>query len=142
MPTVASPQASLEYRASDGTADAYRRTGRADRVGTEDGLKQKKIPIDIAKNPEVPAKMSASGLGLRLLPQSLPDALKMFDAKAAASWLGAELVGLLSACGARTSDSSATSATRKRQASCSGLIEFAAHEAATSRTQICKCTAD
>ncbi len=91
------PQASLEYRASDGTANAY--LALAALIGSGlDGLKQKKIPIDIAKNPELLGENERKRLGLRLLPQSLPDALKMFDAKAAASWLGAELVEAYLAC--------------------------------------------
>jgi glutamine synthetase len=63
-----------------------------------DGLKRQKTPVNIAKNPELLGDKERKRLGLRLLPQSLPDALNAFDAKAAASWIGAELVEAYLAC--------------------------------------------
>jgi len=91
------PQASLEYRASDGTANVYLALAALIGAGL-DGLKQKKTPVNIATNPELLGAKERKRLVLRLLPQSLPDALKAFDAKAAASWLGAELVEAYLAC--------------------------------------------
>ncbi len=91
------PQASLEYRASDGTANAYLALAVLIGAGL-DGLKQKKTPVNIAKNPELLGARERKRLGLRLLPQSLPDALKAFDAKAASAWMGLELVEAYMAC--------------------------------------------
>jgi glutamine synthetase len=91
------PQASLEYRASDGTSNAYLALAALIGAGL-DGLKQKKTPLNITKNPELLGVRERKRLGLRLLPQSLPDALKAFDARIAASWLGEELVEAYLAC--------------------------------------------
>jgi glutamine synthetase len=91
------PQASLEYRASDGTANAYLALAALIGAGL-DGLKQQKTPLNIDKNPELLGVRERKRLGLRLLPQSLPDALKAFDARIAASWLGEELVEAYLAC--------------------------------------------
>lgn len=91
------PDASLEYRASDGTANAYLALAALIGAGL-DGLKRKKTPVNIAKNPELLGSKERKRLGLRLLPQSLPDALKAFDAKTASSWLGAELVEAYLSC--------------------------------------------
>ena len=82
------PHASLEYRTSDGTANAY--LALAALIGTGlDGLKRQKAPIDIGKNPELLGVRERERLGLRLLPQSLPAALTAFDPKIAACWMEA-----------------------------------------------------
>jgi glutamine synthetase len=91
------PQASLEFRASDGTANAYLALAALIGAGL-DGLKQKNKPLNIAQNPELLGARERKRLGLCLLPQSLPDALKSFDAKAASAWVGADLVEAYLAC--------------------------------------------
>ena len=91
------PHASLEYRASDGTANVYLALAALIGAGI-DGLKRQKSPLNVTKNPELLGAKERKRLGLRLLPQSLPEALKSFDAKVAASWLGAEIVEAYLAC--------------------------------------------
>ena len=91
------PQASLEYRASDGTANVYLALAALIGAGL-DGLKRQKTPINIVKNPELLGEKERKRLALRLLPQSLPDALNAFDAKTAASWMGPDLVEAYLAC--------------------------------------------
>jgi glutamine synthetase len=91
------PQASLEFRASDGTANVYLALAALIGAGL-DGLKRQKMPVNMAKNPELLGDPERKRLGLRLLPQSLPEALNAFDAKVAASWLGADLVEAYLAC--------------------------------------------
>jgi glutamine synthetase len=91
------PQASLEFRATDGTANVYLALAALIGAGL-DGLKRRKAPVNIDKNPEFLGAAERKRLGLRLLPQSLPDALKSFDSKTAASWMGAPLVEAYLAC--------------------------------------------
>ena len=91
------PHASLEYRASDGTANVYLALAALIGAGL-DGLKRQNTPINIAKNPELLGPKERKRLGLRLLPQSLPEALASFDGKAAASWMGGSLVEAYLAC--------------------------------------------
>ncbi|WP_373504244.1 hypothetical protein [Aestuariivirga sp.] len=91
------PKASMEYRASDGTANAYLALAALIGAGL-DGLKRKKMPVNVARNPELLGAGERERLGLRLLPQSLPDALAAFDHEAAASWMGSALVEAYLAC--------------------------------------------
>lgn len=91
------PAASLEYRASDGTANVYLALAALIGAGL-DGLKRQKSPVNIAQNPEQFDAGERTKLGLRLLPQSLSAALASFDPKAAATWMGAELVDAYLAC--------------------------------------------
>ena len=91
------PQASLEFRASDGTANPYLALAALIGAGL-DGLKRQRAPVNIDKNPELLGAAERKRLGLHLLPQSLPDALASFDSKTAASWMGAPLVEAYLAC--------------------------------------------
>ncbi len=67
-------------------------------AGRLDGLKTKKTPLNIDKNPELLGQKERKRLGLRLLPQSLSEALTRFDSRIAASWMGADLVDAYLAC--------------------------------------------
>ena len=91
------PAASLEYRATDGTANAYLALAAIIGAGL-DGLKQQKRPVNVDKNPERLGVAERKRMGLRLLPQSLPDALAAFEPKVAASWMGAAPVEAYTAC--------------------------------------------
>jgi len=91
------PQASLEYRASDGTANVYLALAALIGAGL-DGLRQRKTPQNIAVNPQTLGEQERQRLGLRLLPQSLPEALQAFDAKAASAWLGADIIEAYFSC--------------------------------------------
>jgi glutamine synthetase len=91
------PQASLEYRAADGTANVYLALAAIIGAGL-DGLKAKKQPHNVARNPEELSAEKRAELGLRHLPKSLPEALAGFDAAAAARWLNPDLVGAYLAC--------------------------------------------
>ncbi len=91
------PNATLEYRPADGTANVYLTLAALIGAGL-DGLKTKKTPLNIDSNPELLGEKERKRLGLRLLPQSLSEALTRFDSKTAASWMGADLVDAYLAC--------------------------------------------
>ena len=91
------PQASLEYRAADATANVYLALAAIIGAGL-DGLKADKQPVNVAQDPEQLSGEERVRLGLRHLPQSLPDALGSFDANAANRWLEPNLVSAYLAC--------------------------------------------
>jgi glutamine synthetase len=91
------PAASLEYRAIDGTANVYLALAALIGAGL-DGIKKKNRPVNIDRNPELLGTEERKRLGLRMLPQSLPDALIGFNAKIAATWMKEALVEAYLAC--------------------------------------------
>lgn len=93
----ANPQASMEYRVADATSNVYLALAAIIGAGL-DGLCASKQPFNITQNPEQLSVEERGKRGLRLLPQSLPEALQSFNAKAASTWLNADLVGAYLAC--------------------------------------------
>jgi glutamine synthetase len=91
------PQASLEYRAADATANVYLALAAIIGAGL-DGLKAGKQPGNIAQDPDQLSQAERQKLGLRHLPQSLPEALQSFNSASADKWLGTDLVSAYLAC--------------------------------------------
>ena len=91
------PQASLEYRAADATSNVYLALAAIIGAGL-DGLKADNQPENMAQDPEQLSGEERVRLGLRHLPQSLPDALASFDTNAANRWLEPNLVSAYLAC--------------------------------------------
>lgn len=91
------PQASLEFRAADATSNVYLALAAIIGAGLA-GLASSKQPLNITQNPEQLSAEERSKRGLRLLPQSLPEALKSIDARTASTWFNADLVGAYLAC--------------------------------------------
>lgn len=93
----ANPQASLEFRAADATSNVYLALAAIIGAGLA-GLASIKQPFNITQNPEQLSAEERSKRGLRLLPQSLPEALKSIDARTASTWFNADLVEAYLAC--------------------------------------------
>jgi glutamine synthetase len=91
------PAASLEYRATDATANVYLALAAIIGAGL-DGLKAKRSPVNIAQDPESMPQAKRDEMGLRHLPQSMEEALKGLDIAAANRWLGSDLVTAYFAC--------------------------------------------
>ncbi len=91
------PHASLEYRVTDATANVYVALAAIIGAGL-DGLKAKRIPVNISQDPDdiPPAKRQA--MGIRHLPQSMEEAMKGLDVSVANRWLGSDLVTAYLAC--------------------------------------------
>jgi glutamine synthetase len=91
------PQASLEYRAADATANVYLALAAIIGAGL-DGLKVGRMPTNITQDPENLSADERARLGLRHLPQSIHGALQSINSDAAGRWLGPELVTAYLAC--------------------------------------------
>ncbi|MGL4489042.1 MAG: hypothetical protein ACRCU5_06320 [Rhizobiaceae bacterium] len=91
------PHASLEYRTTDATANVY--VASAAMIGAGlDGLKAKRTPVNIARDPDGIPVAEREQMGIRHLPQSMDEALKGLDVDAGGRWLGNELVSAYLAC--------------------------------------------
>jgi glutamine synthetase len=91
------PHASLEYRATDATANVYLALTAIIGAGL-DGLNAKRMPVNIAQDPDDVAEEDRNKLGLRHLPKSIEDALKKIDITSANRWFGEGLVNGYLAC--------------------------------------------
>jgi glutamine synthetase len=89
--------ASLEYRATDATANVYIALAALIGAGL-DGLKAKRMPANIAQDPDGIPETERKKLGLRHLPQAMDEALSKLDVSAANRWLGENLVSAYLAC--------------------------------------------
>ncbi len=91
------PDASLEYRTTDATANVY--IALASIIGAGlDGLKSKRRPVNVSEDPDGIPEAQREKMGLRHLPQSLQDAMNKLDVTAASRWLGHDLVTAYLAC--------------------------------------------
>jgi glutamine synthetase len=91
------PAASLEYRATDATANVYIALAAIIGAGL-DGLKAKRSPLNVSEDPDGIPQAKRDKMGLRHLPQSMQEALKKLDVTAANRWLGDDLVTAYLAC--------------------------------------------
>jgi glutamine synthetase len=91
------PNASLEYRVTDATANVYVALAAIIGAGL-DGLMTKKAPTNVSQDPDGIAPAERETMGIRLLPQSMETALKGIDVAAANRWLGSDLVTAYLAC--------------------------------------------
>jgi glutamine synthetase len=91
------PNASLEYRVADGTANVYLTLAAIIGAGL-DGLKANKKPHNVSQDPESLTAEARKGMAIRHLPQSLQEALLGFDTAQASTWLGDDLVAAYMAC--------------------------------------------
>lgn len=91
------PSASLEYRVTDATANVYVTLAAIIGAGL-DGLKAKRAPMNVSQDPDSIPQAERDKMGIRHLPQSMPEALKGLDVTAANRWLGSELVSAYLAC--------------------------------------------
>ncbi len=92
------PKASIEFRVTDATANVYVALAaiiRAGLAGIKSGLP---IPANIAQDPDGLTAQERSKANIRLLPQSIDEALNARTSAAGASWLGPELSGAYLAC--------------------------------------------
>jgi glutamine synthetase len=91
------PNASLEYRATDATANVYIALAALIGAGL-DGLATKRAPMNVAQDPDGIQQGEREKMCIRHLPQSMEEALKGLDVTAANRWLGNELVTAYLAC--------------------------------------------
>jgi glutamine synthetase len=91
------PNASLEYRTTDATANVYLALAAIIGAGL-DGLKAKRPPTNISQDPDGISEVERNELGLRHLPQSMDEALAKLDISAAHRWFGEYLVTAYLAC--------------------------------------------
>ena len=91
------PSASLEYRVTDATANVYIALAAIIGAGL-DGLKAKRSPVNVARDPDGITAEERDKMGIRHLPRSMEEALKGLDDKAAGRWLGDDLVAAYLAC--------------------------------------------
>jgi glutamine synthetase len=91
------PQASLEYRTTDATANVYLAIAAVIGAGL-DGLAAKRQPENIAQDPDGIPDGERSRFGIRHLPRSMAEGLAKLDVTSANRWLGEELVGAYLAC--------------------------------------------
>jgi glutamine synthetase len=91
------PNASLEYRAADATANVYLSLAAIIHAGL-DGIKTKRQPTNIAQDPESFSDAEREQLQLRHLPQTPKSGLESFNASVAEKWFGPELVSAYTAC--------------------------------------------
>jgi glutamine synthetase len=91
------PNASLEYRVTDATANVYIALAAIIGAGL-DGLRAKRAPTNVSQDPDGIPESERKKMGIRHLPQSMEDALKGLDVTAANRWLGHDLVTAYLAC--------------------------------------------
>jgi glutamine synthetase len=91
------PSASLEYRATDATANVYLVLATLIGAGL-DGLKAMRTPVNISEDPDGITQAKRDELGIRHLPQTMEAALKGMVIAAAHLWLGNEIVTAYLAC--------------------------------------------
>jgi glutamine synthetase len=91
------PNASLEYRATDATANVYIALAAIIGAGLS-GLKAKRAPTNVSQDPDGIPQAKREKMGIRHLPQSMAEALQGLDVTAANSWLGSDLVTAYLAC--------------------------------------------
>lgn len=91
------PQASLEYRTTDATANVYIALAAVIGAGL-DGLEAKRQPSNVAQDPDGIPQAEREAMGIRHLPQSMEEALKGLDVTAANRWFGGDLVTAYLAC--------------------------------------------
>lgn len=91
------PNASLEYRTTDATANVYVALTAIIGAGL-DGLMAKRAPLNVAQDPDDIPQAEREKMGIRHLPQSMEEALRGLDVTAANRWLGSDLVTAYLAC--------------------------------------------
>jgi glutamine synthetase len=91
------PNASIEYRAADATGNVYLALAALIGAGL-DGLKAKRQPVNVASDPDGIPAAERKRMGLRHLPQSMPDAISLFRSVDAERWFTAGLVTAYMAC--------------------------------------------
>ncbi len=91
------PNASLEYRVADATANVYIALATIIGAGL-DGLKAKRAPTNVSQDPDGIPQAKRKKMGIRHLPQSMEEGLNGLDIAAANRWLGSGLVAAYLAC--------------------------------------------
>jgi glutamine synthetase len=91
------PQASIEYRAADGTGNLYLALAALIGAGL-DGLKARRQPMNVAADPDGIPEAERTRMELRHLPRSMPEAIAAFRPQDAERWFTPGLVEAYMAC--------------------------------------------
>jgi glutamine synthetase len=97
-PDGQNPNASLEFRVTDATANVYLVLAAIIRAGLAGMAADGPAPPDIRQDPETLAPEARTAQGLRLLPQSIDAALTEKAMSDAADWLGPNLAAAYYSC--------------------------------------------
>jgi glutamine synthetase len=92
------PNASLEYRATDATANVYLALAAIIRAGMAGMAANSPAPADIRQDPETLTPEVRAGHGLRPLPRSMDEALTDKALADAGQWLGPKLAAAYYGC--------------------------------------------